>query len=108
MVLNKPEQDLKRDLQGVTSDLKWSTIEMMRIAERLSLAGNEPDAQAMMRTITIFHSDKDRLDAYADEEGRKDCASPPGVDGATRGLTPPKLSDSTKLCRKLTQNKEVV
>jgi hypothetical protein len=44
--LNKPEQDLKRDLQGVACDLKWSAVELIRIAERLSLAGNEADAQA--------------------------------------------------------------
>ena len=47
MTLTKPNQDLKRDLQGVASDLKWSAVEMMRIAERLSLAGNEADAQAV-------------------------------------------------------------
>jgi hypothetical protein len=67
MTLTKPNQDLKRDLQGVASDLKWSAVELMRIAERASLAGNEPDAQAIMRMITIFHNDEDRLTAYADE-----------------------------------------
>ena len=45
--LNKPEQDLKRDLQGVASDLKWSAVELLRVAERLSQAGNEADAQAV-------------------------------------------------------------
>ena len=69
MTLTKPNQDLKRDLQGVASDLKWSAVELMRIAERASLAGNEPDAQAIMRMITIFHSDEDRLTVYADEVG---------------------------------------
>jgi hypothetical protein len=65
--LNKPEQDLKRDLQGVASDLKWSAVELMRVAERLSLAGNEADAQAVLRMCTVFHADEDRLAAYADE-----------------------------------------
>ena len=69
MTLTKPNQDLKRDLQGVASDLKWSAVELMRIAERASLAGNEPDAQAIMRMITIFHNDEDRLTAYVDEVG---------------------------------------
>jgi hypothetical protein len=69
MTLTKPNQDLKRDLQGVASDLKWSAVELMRIAERASLAGNEPDAQAIMRMITIFHNDEHRLTAYADEVG---------------------------------------
>jgi hypothetical protein len=67
MTLTKPNQDLKRDLQGVASDLKWSAVELVRIAERLSLAGNEPDAQAIMRMITIIHNGEDRLTAYADE-----------------------------------------
>lgn len=67
MGLNKPEQDLKRDLQGIASDLKWSAVELLRIAERLSLAGNEADAQAVLRMCTVFHADEDRLTAHADE-----------------------------------------
>ncbi len=56
MELNKPEQDLKRDLQGIASDLKWSAVELARIAERLSQAGNEEDAQAIIRMVAIFRS----------------------------------------------------
>lgn len=67
MPLTKPNQDLKRDLQGVASDLKWSAVELMRIAERLSLAGNEADAQAVLRMCTVLHSGEDRLTGYADE-----------------------------------------
>lgn len=67
MTLTKPNQDLKRDLQGVASDLKWSAVELVRIADRLSLAGNEADDQAIMRMITIFHNGEDWLTAYADE-----------------------------------------
>jgi hypothetical protein len=67
MGLNKPEQDLKRDLQGIASDLKWSAVELLRVAERLSQAGNEADAQAVLRMCTVFHADEDRLTAYADE-----------------------------------------
>ena len=67
MGLNKPEQDLKRDLQGVASDLKWSAVELLRVAERLSLAGNEADAQAVLRMCAVFHADEDRLTAYAAE-----------------------------------------
>jgi hypothetical protein len=69
MGLNKPEQDLKRDLQGVASDLKWSAVELLRVAERLSLAGNEADAQAVLRMCTVFHADEDRLASYAAEVG---------------------------------------
>ncbi|QHD05507.1 hypothetical protein [Pseudomonas sp. R76] len=71
MSLTKPNQDLKRDLQGIASDLKWSAVELMRIAERLSLAGNEEDAQAVLKMCTVFHADEDRLEGYADEV--KDC-----------------------------------
>lgn len=67
MSLTKPNQDLKRDLQGVASDLKWSAVELMRIAERLSLAGSEADAQAVLKICTVLHADEDRLAGYADE-----------------------------------------
>jgi len=61
MPLTNPNQDLKRDLQGIASDLKWSAVELLRIAERLSLAGNEADAQAVLRMCKIFQADEDRL-----------------------------------------------
>ncbi len=67
MTLDKPNQDLKRDLQGIASDLKWSAVELMRVAERLSQAGNEADAQAVLKMCTVFHADEDRLTGYADE-----------------------------------------
>lgn len=43
MSLTKPNQELHRDLQGLASDLKWSAVELMRIAERLSQAGRRED-----------------------------------------------------------------
>lgn len=67
MPLTKPNQDLKRDLQGVASDLKWSAVELMRVAERLSLGGNEADAQAVLKMCTVLQADEDRLTGYADE-----------------------------------------
>jgi len=39
----------------------------MRIAERLSLAGNEADAQAVLKMCTVLHADEDRLAGYAEE-----------------------------------------
>ena len=62
MGLNKPEQDLKRDLQGVASDLKWSAVELMRVAERLSQAGNEADAQAVLRISALDHLRRNAAD----------------------------------------------
>ena len=72
MALNKPEQDLKRDLQGVASDLKWSAVELKRIAERLSQSSHEADAQAVLKMCAVFQAGEDRLAGYADEvtEGR--------------------------------------
>ena len=67
MELNKPEQDLKRDLQGIASDLKWSAVELKRIAERLSQSGHEADAQAVLRMCTVFQAGENRLVGYADE-----------------------------------------
>ena len=67
MPLTNPNQDLKRDLQGIASDLKWSAVELLRIAERLSLAGNEADAQAVLRMCTVFHAGEDKLVGYAAE-----------------------------------------
>ena len=67
MPLTNPNQDLKRDLQGIASDLKWSAVELLRVAERLSLAGNEADAQAVLRMCKIFQADEDRLAGYAEE-----------------------------------------
>ena len=67
MELNKPEQDLKRDLQGIASDLKWSAVELKRIAERLSQSGHEADAQAVLKMCTVLQAGEDRLAGYADE-----------------------------------------
>lgn len=58
-----PNQDLK----GIASDLKWSAVELKRIAERLSQSGNDLDAQAVLRMCTVRHAGEDRLAGYADE-----------------------------------------
>ena len=67
MPLAQPNQDLKRDLQGIASDLKWSAVELKRIAERLSQSGHEADAQAVLKMCTVFHAGEDRLAGYAAE-----------------------------------------
>ncbi|MEH6483064.1 MULTISPECIES: hypothetical protein [Pseudomonas] len=67
MGLNRPEQELKRDLQGIALDLKWSAVELMRIAERLSQAGNEADAQAVLKMCVVFNAAEDKLVEYANE-----------------------------------------
>ena len=67
MALNKEEQELKRDLQGIASDLKWSAVELKRIAERLSQPGHEADAQPVLKMCAVLHTGEDRLAGYADE-----------------------------------------
>ena len=67
MALNKEEQDLKRDLQGIASDLKWSAVELKRIAERLSQSGHEADAQAVLKMCAVFQAGEDRLAGYVAE-----------------------------------------
>ncbi|MFJ4142011.1 hypothetical protein [Pseudomonas sp. NPDC089734] len=67
MPLNKPNQDLRRDLQGVAADLKWSAVELLRIAERLSTSGNEPDAQAVLRICTVMQAGEEKLQNVTNE-----------------------------------------
>lgn len=67
MTLTKANQDLLRDLQGLASDLKWSAVELMRIAVRLSEAGNEADAQAVIRICQVIQAGEDRLAGYGEE-----------------------------------------
>lgn len=67
MSLTWPNQEQRRDLQGLASDLKWSAVELMRIAARLSEAGNEADAQARLRMCRVFHDGEERLTGYVEE-----------------------------------------
>ncbi|GLO24411.1 MULTISPECIES: hypothetical protein [Pseudomonas] len=67
MTLTKPNQELRRDLQGLASDLKWSAVELMRIAVRLSEAGNEHDAQAVIRICQVMQTGEDKLARYVEE-----------------------------------------
>ncbi|MBB3239883.1 hypothetical protein FHW68_001374 [Pseudomonas sp. Tn43] len=67
MWLNEEEQQLRRDLQGIASDLRWSAVELLRIAEQLRLAGNDVDAEATIRLCELFHGDEERLAGYAEE-----------------------------------------
>lgn len=65
--MNSSSQNLRRDLQGVAADLKWSAVELVRIAERLSQAGNEPDAQALHRMIGMFQREELRLQGMVND-----------------------------------------
>ncbi|WP_062382928.1 hypothetical protein [Pseudomonas abietaniphila] len=65
--MDSTTQTLRRDLQGIAADLKWSAVELVRIAERLSQAGNEPDAQALHRMIAMFQREEGRLSTIVNE-----------------------------------------
>lgn len=65
--MDSTTQTLRRDLQGLAADLKWSAVELIRIAERLSQAGNEPDAQALIRMIAMFQREEGRLGSIIGE-----------------------------------------
>jgi hypothetical protein len=67
MWLNESEQELRRDLLSVASDLRWSAVELLRITEQLNRAGDDADAQAMRRMCELLQANEERLTAYADE-----------------------------------------
>lgn len=67
MTLTKPNQQLRREFQDLANDLKWSAVELMQIAVRLSQAGNEHDAQAVIRIGQVMQAGEDRLVGYGDE-----------------------------------------
>lgn len=67
MWLNESEQELRRDLQGLASDLRWSAVELLRLAQQLRQAGNEVDAQAVERLCSLFQGDEEKLSGYAEE-----------------------------------------
>ncbi|MVV52293.1 hypothetical protein EJA72_29280 [Pseudomonas sp. PB120] len=67
MRLNELEQEFRRDLQGVASDLRWSAVELLRLSEQLRRAGNDTDAEAVMRLCDLFQGDEERLSGYAEE-----------------------------------------
>lgn len=67
MWLNEDENQLRRDLQSVASDLRWSAVELLRIAEQLRQAGNDVDAQAALKLCDLFQGDEQRLAGYAEE-----------------------------------------
>lgn len=67
MWLNESENELRRDLQSVASDLRWSAVELLRLAQQFRQAGNEADAQAVQRLCELFQGDEQRLAGYAEE-----------------------------------------
>lgn len=67
MPLTKPNQQLRRDLKEAAALLKWSGVDLMKMAIRLSDAGFESDARELLTIIGSFPDAEDRLAGYADE-----------------------------------------
>lgn len=67
MSLTKPNQQLRRDLKEAAALLKWSGVDLMKMAIRLSEAGFESDARELLTIIGSFPDAEDKLAGYADE-----------------------------------------
>lgn len=67
MALTKPDQQLRRDLKEAATLLKWSGVDLMKMAVRLSEAGFESDARELLTIISGFPDVEDKLVGYADE-----------------------------------------
>ncbi|WP_085708305.1 MULTISPECIES: hypothetical protein [unclassified Pseudomonas] len=67
MALTKPNQQLRRDLKEAAALLKWSGIDLMQAAVRLSEAGQEGDAKELLRIAAGFQEAEDKLAGYAEE-----------------------------------------
>lgn len=63
MSLTKPNQQLRRDLKAIASNLEQSCVDLGRLASRLS----DSDAIALMRLVGALYEDVDTLAGYADE-----------------------------------------
>jgi hypothetical protein len=67
MITGATNAQVIRDLVGISSDLKWSSVELSRIADRLEAAGNSADAQAILRMIQVFQDREQRLALIANK-----------------------------------------
>lgn len=67
MTINKPNQQLRRDLKEAAALLKWSGVDLMKIAVRLSEAGFEADARELLTIMASYQDVEDKLAGYAEE-----------------------------------------
>ncbi|MFQ6346002.1 hypothetical protein ACQRBV_22765 [Pseudomonas sp. R11F] len=67
MYLTKTNQQLHRDLKEAAALLKWSGVDLMQAAGKLSEAGQEDDAQELIKIATRFQVVEDLMVGYADE-----------------------------------------
>ncbi|MDF3188058.1 hypothetical protein [Pseudomonas paracarnis] len=67
MALTKPNQQLRRDLKEAAALLKWSGVDLMQAAVRLSEAGQEEEARELLKIAASYQDAEDKLAGYADE-----------------------------------------
>lgn len=67
MGLNKPTQELRRDLKDIAFLLKWTGVDLMQLAVRLSDAGLEAEALELAKKLAAFNDAEDKLTGYAME-----------------------------------------
>ncbi|MFJ2364797.1 hypothetical protein ACIPIN_14075 [Pseudomonas sp. NPDC087697] len=63
MALNKPNQELRRNLIAAAFDLEEAALEMFRLAKQRG----DTELLEAMETIEKLHERADRLTAYAEE-----------------------------------------
>ena len=63
MGLTKPNQELRRNLKKVSSNLEQAAIDVLRLAAR----ANAEDAVAILHLVNRLYEDSDWLATYADE-----------------------------------------
>ena len=67
MALTKPNQQLRRDLKEAAALLKWSGVDLMQAAVKLSEAGQEAEAKELLKIAASYQAVEDRLAGYAEE-----------------------------------------
>lgn len=67
MPLTKPNQQLRRDLKEAAALLKWSGVDLMQAAVKLSEAGQEDEAKELLKIAAGFQEAEDKLAGYAEE-----------------------------------------
>lgn len=67
MPVTKPSQQLRRDLKEAAALLKWSGVDLMQMAVKLSEAGQAAEARELIEIVTRFQAVEDPMVGYADE-----------------------------------------
>ncbi|WP_332847572.1 hypothetical protein [Pseudomonas lactucae] len=67
MALTKTNQQLRRDLKEAAALLKWSGVDLMQAAVRMSEAGQEDEARELLKIAASYQAVEDKLAGYADE-----------------------------------------